>query len=752
MWGCPLLTEIKIADYGTYSPKGELLTGCKPINFIFGTNGSGKTTISRVIANPEKYPACQLSWKHGRVEERLVFNSDFITENFKSSMRGIFTLGKSTAEADTEIERLKGVRSALQAEIALKRAVLMGEDGTGGKTVELERLRSEFEDRCWKRIKVPHDPHFQDVFDGGIRNAKSKFADRVVEEWTKKAATSPKPIDELKNRANTLFQKGLGRLDALPTFDVSQIATAESSDILLKKVIGNQDVDVAGLILRLGNSDWVRNGLPFLNQSGAQCPFCQQALLNNISESLVEFFDEQYIADMAAIDRLQDAYTTYTNAAVDYFERIVAVESVHLDSDKMRHDLERLKQHFELNARQIDRKRTEPSTPIILENSELLLVATSFHIATANAAIAAHNDMVDNVVRERRLLITEAWHFLLDESSDLITTFNIAARALQAAIDGLRRGITDKGVELASASNSIALLEKERTSVQPTVDEINRILRSFGFSNFLLAPANDEQKSYKIIREDGGDAATTLSEGEKSFVTFLYFYHLLRGSLSEAGANTDRVVVFDDPVSSLDSDVLFIVSALIKKILADACAGVGQIKQVFILTHNIYFHKEVSFDAKRDANVCRNHETFWIVKKKQGKSVIISYPNNPIKSSYELLWSEVKAAENSKMTIQNTLRRIIENYFKILGNIDRDATIAKFDGREQQICGSLFSWVNDGSHSVHDDLHMSADEELVDRYLSVFKEIFIRSGHGSHYNMMMGLSLEGPELRLPIAA
>ena len=53
--------------------------------------------------------------------------------------------------------------------------------------------------------------------------------------------------------------------------------------------------------------------------------------------------------------------------------------------------------------------------------------------------------------------------------------------------------------------------------------------------------------------------------------------------------------MFDDPVPSLDSDVLF-VSSLIRRVLDDACAGIRQVKQVFVLTHNIYFHKEVSFD------------------------------------------------------------------------------------------------------------------------------------------------------------
>ena len=83
-------------------------------------------------------------------------------------------------------------------------------------------------------------------------------------------------------------------------------------------------------------------------------------------------------------------------------------------------------------------------------------------------------------------------------------------------------------------------------------------------------------------------------------------------------------------------------------------------------------------------------------------------------------------------------RRIVENYFKILGNVDTDYIVAQFDGPDQQVCASLFSWVNDGSHCAHDDLYISADEGLVARYLDVFRRIFEKTWHNAHYRMMMG--------------
>mgnify|MGYP000214144738 CR=1 FL=1 len=65
-----------------------------------------------------------------------------------------------------------------------------------------------------------------------------------------------------------------------------------------------------------------------------------------------------------------------------------------------------------------------------------------------------------------------------------------------------------------------------------------------------------------------------------------------------------KLVVIDDPVSSMDSSALFIVSAQIRKMI-EVCRNNADnrnpvvsgnfIKQIFILTHNAYFHREVTY-------------------------------------------------------------------------------------------------------------------------------------------------------------
>lgn len=157
------------------------------------------------------------------------------------------------------------------------------------------------------------------------------------------------------------------------------------------------------------------------------------------------------------------------------------------------------------------------------------------------------------------------------------------------------------------------------------------------------------------------------------------------------------------------------------------------------MTHNVYFHKEVSFT---DGRTKESSDTFyWILRRNNCISEIQSFETkNPIQNSYELLWMELKNRDKSSgLTIQNTMRRIIENYFKILGKYGDDELIQKFTNHEEQeICRSLICWINDGSHSIPDDLFIEHQENTIAKYFEVFKNIFVHTKHIEHYKMMMG--------------
>ena len=367
----------------------------------------------------------------------------------------------------------------------------------------------------------------------------------------------------------------------------------------------------------------------------------------------------------------------------------------------------------------------------------LILSTVKELLAAANLQITAHNKMVSNLAQERCDLTAQVWKYLIETYlKEDLATYETKVKGINKAIAAITEQTEIKKGDKVTKSEELRMLEKNITSIQPTIDAINPLLSSFGFRGFSVAKA-DNGTCYKLVRADGTDARGTLSEGEKTFITFLYFYHLLQGSDSESGMTTDRVVVFDDPISSLDSGILFIVGSLIKGLFDGVRSGSAQIKQIFVLTHNVYFHKEVTFNPNR-VNEAMKEETFWTIRKSDLVSKVEKHNSNPIKTSYELLWAEVRKPDHSKLTIQNTLRRILENYFKILGGVNPDKLCAMFEGKEKLICKSLFSWVNDGSHSALDDIYMTIDDTMVETYLDVFRAIFKKSHHQEHYRMMMG--------------
>lgn len=731
-----MIESISIADIATFGDTPETLNGLSQFNYIFGSNGTGKTTISRIIADAGNHPNCRVTWRGGTKLQAMVYNRDFVERNFEQSteLRGVFTLGEKNVDTINKIATTKSeIDKFIEKTENLNRNV-QGEDGAGGKKSELASLEEELKNKCWKQ-KKKHDVKLQGAFEG-FRNSAAKFKTKVFQEWDSNIA-SLTALSDLEKKAETVFGSTPTSENSIPGIETDAILVHETDPILNKRVIGKDDVDIAAMIKKLGNSDWVRAGRAFYEANDKVCPFCQQRTTDAFAQSLNEFFDEAFETDTKAINDLSTSYKTDSERLQQQINSILTNPSKFLDVEKIKTEKELLDSKVTANIQRLALKKKEPSQVVELESVNNVISTIKEQIDAANVSIAEHNKTVANITKERSDLTAQVWKYLLEvELKNDLGDYKKKKDDLSKAIDSMEKQILETKAEKAKKDTELRRLEKQTTSIQPTIDGINGILSSFGFQGFSLAKSNNDT-CYKLVRPNGADANNTLSEGEKNFVSFLYFYHLLKGSNSESGMTTDRVVVFDDPVSSLDSDILFVVSSLIKGLFDEVRAGTGYIMQVFVLTHNVYFHKEVAFNPNR-RNEAMNEETFWVVRKSGLVSKIEKHDENPIKTSYELLWAEVRKPDRSNLAIQNTLRRILENYFKILGGVDPDKICAMFEGKDKLVCKSLFSWVNAGSHYAHDDLYLSVDNIMVETYLNVFKAIFDKSGHSAHYKMMMG--------------
>lgn len=734
-----MIESIHIKNVATYDEEGISVDDLRKINFIYGANGSGKTTLSNFLHNPSdvRFEECTLTWKDTQELRTLVYNKEFRERNFgKGKISGVFTLGEATAEEikliEAKIEILKGIKE----EGLKKRLTLKNQEE---KIVQLE---NDFKEATWINIYKKYQYVFKEAFRGSI--SKVAFSKKLLYEYSNNDADLVK-FEILKEKAKTIFGDKPEMISVIEQISFERILQIENDPIWKKTVVGKGDVDIAKLIKRLNITDWVSQGRKFIEEESNICPFCQQETVTpDFNDQLERFFDDTYIEDIQRIKELKKEYLSLVEKIINVLN-LVEVEQKNfsgskLDIVKFSAYLKTLISQITTNNERLILKEKEPSRNIELTSSEEQFILIKDEIDEANIKIFKHNRIVLNFNTERQNLINSIWKFITKEFEIDIVRHNKSISGLSKGVSALNKQVDGKILEYRVLDAEIKELSKNVTSILPTINEINRLLKSYGFVNFKIVPSR-EDGYYQIQREDGSIAEETLSEGEITFITFLYFLQLSKGGASEDSVNDERILIVDDPISSLDSNVLFVVSTLVKEIIRDIKFDKGNIKQLILLTHNVYFHKEVSFIDGRTK--CCANTRYWILRKNELTSTIQDFElSNPIKSSYELLWQELKSDEvKSSVTIQNIMRRIIENYFKLLGKYGEDDLIQKFAAKEdQEICRSLISWINDGSHSINDDLYVELQDRTIENYKKVFKGIFELTNHAGHYNMMMGVA------------
>lgn len=72
-----MIEPITIAGIATYGSLPEALVGLSQFNFLFGSNGAGKTIVSRVIADEGRFPACRLAWKSGTKLHKMMMGEAY---------------------------------------------------------------------------------------------------------------------------------------------------------------------------------------------------------------------------------------------------------------------------------------------------------------------------------------------------------------------------------------------------------------------------------------------------------------------------------------------------------------------------------------------------------------------------------------------------------------------------------------------------------------------------------------------------
>ena len=674
----------------------------------------------------------------------LVYNQDFIIDNFVNygDLKGVFIFGEEDIEAKKKIAELTDQK---KQKMDARQTAL---DEHKKKTDGLASALTQFQDTCFSKTAEIRR-RFDKCMDG--KKQKKNFAEAVLGE------TKPTDHDlaELERLYDVAFDDSARAYTEFKKAAATTYGSLPGKDLLDRMIVSSSDTPFAKFMKALGDtaSDWVRDGhTHYAGAAGGKCPYCQQKLPANFEADIAATFDAQYQQDIRDLGQFQTVYERETREIVRVLQGNAIDVMPTIDLTAYQEKLALLESNFEINRQRIAEKVKEPSKTISLEDTDTLLLEIGAMIDEINKQIKANNDVVSARRSSKSKCKTEIMQYLAFMLAADVKSYQDEVAQLQKEIDD----VTERGKklrkEIGDLTKEISDLNKHNANTEAAIDSINKILKDSGFQGFSIRAKEGVENVYEVIREDGSIAEN-------------------RGSMSSEVLK-EKIVVIDDPVSSMDSTALFLVSAIVREMI-NVCRNNTEylnpkvpgdyIKQLFVLTHNVYFHREVTYQQVGYYNctsfyMIRKNDNISTIKlcKRQSKEIPTEEENyNPVQNSYAALWDELRDIQ-STIPALNVMRRILEYYFLQLcgyeGSDLREIVLEKPENRNKfikqvegekpdmtdyQLASSLLAYINN-PNGISDGLNYVEDCEDVDAYKRVFQMIFEALGQSQHYKMMTG--------------
>ena len=692
----------------------------------------------------------------------MVYNEDYIRDNVQSygNIPGVFTLSQQNAEKKKAIDDATAAQRKLQPKMEHA-----AQDLEKNKSDQTAREKKAIGD-VWKETTDFRKTRYPET-QAGFKNDTKKFFFEL-----QKTQAVNHDAAELDQLYQTAYQESGTRMQEYNPAHLQFENDIE--DLLGGSIVSISDTPYATLLKKLGNSDWVREGYDkYQDAAGDVCPYCGQPLdRHQFEEDLAAVFDKRYEQAVQALNRMCENYKAQLNNAALTLQHNTGFTGPLADEYKTRFDLFMEKAHKNLDV--IKAKIAAPATPMEIDNQGLLdaLQQVNDTVAKINIEIRKYNDMLSNP-KKKANCNKAVWETMAYQCQSIFAGYSAGMEELKKVQTGIETRQKDLAQQDVEYTEKIKVLNQQTVNTTVAKDAINALLKSAGFQGFELIEKPGSQYVYQLVRDDGSGnkrIADNLSEGERNFIAFLYYYQTVVKSQSDDGIKHHKIVVIDDPVSSMDSGTMYLVASLIRNLiticynnyeLSDDGNRDDYIKQFFCLTHNPYFFREITY-SWQDKYEC---VTFFQLKKGDGNQSDI-YPcekenpnttppektnDSPVKNEYDALWREFMTT-NDSMIAMNAARRILEHYFlQVSGKKSLrkliDQNRASFVGKNDDgsddtsrydLAVAMVGCLDTTSAGFNDSLYFDSSAVSPDRYREVFKDIFYSLGQDEHYEMMKG--------------
>lgn len=744
----------KIEDFGIlHQPKAATeLQPFNKFNIIYGWNGSGKTTLGRLLrcletkCNHKEFEGARYqvelhdgskidSDKIEHTMEIRMFNQDFISENlnlFDAKTNAIIFISKEKVdekkeydEKKIELKKKKDERQALISKKVLKETAVDKTHQDAGRVIKNFLLGTIYANVTYNKASS-RDKIWPDVSTAESIRTFILSNEQLTHQKGYVLENSEKAIIDLGIAPQPLSITKLEEIEKQISASLMRGVTSK----VIERLRDRPDVN-----------DWVKKGLQLhRDHDNTHCDFCGNTINDTRIQELDAHFSKEYDELVLKLENLVEAVSKgirleITNQRHLLYEEIQAEYDIAVTF--LNAQTQEVNKHLNQLIELLQQKLKNPFSIVEAPASEFnIYLGYNEGIAQLVQVLESHNNLSSSQKK-----LAEAAKGKIEKHFVSKQAIADGLSANEGQINSLSTSITDCDKAIGAIVTRLRFLEDELKSDTIAITQINDSLHKFLGRNDIVLERH-EQGGYQLKRN--GVLARNLSEGEKTAISLIYFFSKIQENDAEV---KNLIIGVDDPVSSFDSNHLFNASAFIKNIIDKA-------QQIFVLTHNFWFFKQV-----RDWMLRKNDK-----KDSNGKQIILSHlyqverghlknatqPLVRFHSEYQHVFGTLLSYQQSGACddaacfgIANAARRLLEGFtsFKTPDNANFNGAlqIGMSNGMDIAAKERIFYFLNKYSHLDRIESFDTTIETLLEEGKNVVDDILklIKLADKDHYHSML---------------
>jgi wobble nucleotide-excising tRNase len=736
-----MIKRITIKGPASYKNEAVLETD-KNINLIYGLNGSGKSTFSEYLRNygADIYIGCSIEPAIEETAEVLVYNEKYVEDIFYNSdtQKGIFSLSKENADARKFIDKAN-------RKLNIYREQIEQLDKTIHEvTTNFQCLQGNCFDRLWdiKKKYAGGDRVLEYCLDG-FKSKKENLASHII--YLNCPQSKPDyTIESLKQDVQNLNDYKDAKINRLSPI-LLNVQNIECNQIFSDVITGNRESRVSELIDKWKISDWVKRGMNI--ETDGVCPFCQRPYTEDIVSELKQYFNEDY---EKAIKLIRDCLNSYNEAIMQLSipDHDDIPNQLQDYKQPLKEKYAKLKSLLSKNLNNINLKLNNPSNIVKLIDTSAIVAEINKIINEENRLIDSFNDKIEKRTEELQAIKQKFWLRHRYDYAQIITDYLNQKASVDAALAKYHEDKRRISSEMSELQYNIKVKQNEIINIEIAVEHINAMLTDMGITDFKIVQCDAaEGDLYRIVRENATEPIfKTLSEGERTIISLLYFIESCQGSVDRDKVNKSKIIVIDDPVSSLSNIYVFNIGRLLRSVFYPNYQRTenqdNELKyqinpkfdQVFILTHSLYFFYEMT---EMDIDKRHASQALFRIAKNQSGSVISAMHYEQVQNDYHSYWLAINDKDTHPALIANCMRNIIEYFFNFVEKRDLNNVFnnEKFKALKYQ---AFLRYINRESHSLGQNIYDFKEFDY-DIFMEAFSLVFELAGYKDHFKKMRKL-------------